>query len=356
MIRIFEGVPGSGKTYAMVYYLRKFAEYDDFYKEWVLKDGVCIISNIDGLRLPHMSLDKFLEELSLSQVFSADFVNSLRDKGYKHIIFVIDEAQRYFPRKFYDEDVFYFFQYHRHYGVDILLATQDTSVIAREIRVLAEFIIRAEQRSLTLKSFKYKFYTPDNKTHLFNQTLPKKQEVFSMYKSFDFEEADKPPNVLLRQLVIPAFLFFLLLFGAYYYVTHVMFPKPQPASEPELKSKPPEPVPVEANPAPSVPSGGIPSTGYISLGSLTFYFTPYGIFLDKDGSCSYFAGSLVCAKPVPLYRSYIPSPSPPPSPSLSLGKPTVGGLVNIENKSHTPSPSPSSSFPALVSGGGSVAE
>jgi len=117
-------------------------------------------------------------------VFSEKFVRALWDKGYKKIIFAVDEAQKYFDRKFYDKDVFFFFQYHRHYGVDILLATQDASVLPKEIRVLAEFIIRAEQRSLTLKSFKYKYYSPDGSTHLFNQTLRKDDKVFSIYKSF----------------------------------------------------------------------------------------------------------------------------------------------------------------------------
>ncbi len=332
MIRIFEGVPGSGKTYAMVHYLRRFAEWDDFYKEWILKDGVLIISNIEGLRIPHLDFGKLVDELGLKGVFSEDFIKSLWDKGYTKIIFAIDEAQRYFYRRYFDEEVFYFFQYHRHYGVDVLLATQDSSTIAKEIRVLAEFIIRAEQRSLTVKSFKYRFYTPDDRTHLFNKTISKDPKVFAMYKSFHMEEVDKPPNVLLRSLILPAVGFLLFIVFAWVYVTFFMFPSPEPddgsPSGPPLAPSPsPPPPPVYS------------TTGYAEVGGLRFYFTPVGILLDRSGSCVQSGSRLICSTPPELYRSYV-SPSPPPTPSESTTHPKGGGgLVDIPNKSHTPTQS-----------------
>ena len=99
MIRIFEGVPGSGKTYAMVSYLKKFARFDSFYNEWVLDSNVCVISNIEGLRLPHINFDLLVDELTLKGVFSESFVKSLHERGYTHVIFAIDEAQKYFDTK-----------------------------------------------------------------------------------------------------------------------------------------------------------------------------------------------------------------------------------------------------------------
>jgi len=332
MIRIFEGVPGSGKTYAMVHYLRRFAEWDDFYKEWILKDGVLIISNIEGLRIPHLDFGKLVDELGLKGVFSEDFIKSLWDKGYTKIIFAIDEAQRYFDRRYFDKEVFYFFQYHRHYGVDVLLATQDSSTIAKEIRVLAEFIIRAEQRSLTVKSFKYRFYTPDDRTHLFNKTISKDPKVFAMYKSFHMEEVDKPPNVLLRSLILPAVGFLLFIVFAWVYVTFFMFPSPEPddgspSSPPLAPSPSPPPPPVYS------------TTGYAEVGGLRFYFTPVGILLDRSGSCVQSGSRLICSTPPELYRSYV-SPSPPPTLSESTAHPKGGGgLVDIPNKSHTPTQS-----------------
>ncbi len=335
MIRIFQGVPGSGKTYAMVHYLKRYAEWDGFYREWVLRDGVVVISNIEGLRIPCLSLDRLIAELgNIREVFSEGFVKTLWDKGYKKIIFAVDEAQRFFDRKFYDRDVFFFFQYHRHWGVDILLATQDVSTLPKEIRVLAEFLIRAEQRSLTLKSFKYKFYSPDGNTHLFNQTLAKDERVFAMYKSFHVEEIDKPPNVLIRQLVIPSLAFLLILFFAYLYVTLFMFPSSSPSPEESL-SRP-------ENVRPSPPSGrtseppnfSLPLDGYARVGSVYYYLTSAGWIRDPAGWCSVLGGALVCSRPVPIYR-----PRLRPSPEEESPTTDVGGrglVYKDRNKSHTP--------------------
>ncbi len=337
MIRIFEGVPGSGKTYAMVYYLSKFCKWDDFYKEWTLDKDTIIITNIEDLKIPHINFDKLLEELSLKDIFSEKFVKSLWERGYKKIIFCIDEAQKYFDRKFYDKDVFFFFQYHRHYGVDILLATQDASVLPKEIRVLAEFLIRAEQRSLTLASFKYKFYTPDGKTHLFNQTLRKDKKIFALYKSFHMEEVEKPKKVLIRQLIIPIFVFFGFIFFAWYYVTHLMFPKPE-KSEPAKTVAKQQPV----TPSPPIRKEPIqketvkqPYYSYVISG---YAITPEGryffvedvfytyLYRDRYGNCVINNVRAICFREPELIRVFRREPSSLSSPS---GEIRDSGLVDV---------------------------
>ena len=57
MLKVVDGVPGSGKSYFMVQYLSKFFTYDKFYETFHIKDSYLIISNIEGLRIPHMVLD-----------------------------------------------------------------------------------------------------------------------------------------------------------------------------------------------------------------------------------------------------------------------------------------------------------
>ncbi len=349
MIRIFEGVPGSGKTYAMVYYLRKWADWDNFYHEWIVREDVLIISNIDGLKIPHVNFDNLLSEVGgLSNVFSEAFVKALWDKGYKHIIFAIDEAQKYFDRKFYDKQVFYFFQYHRHYGVDILLSTQDASTLCKEIRVLAEFLIRAEQRSLTFKSFKYKFYTPDDKTHLFNKTIPKDTKVFAMYKSFDIEEADKPPNVILRHLVIPVFVFFLFIFGIVAYIKLYMFPsagniEDEKADIPVSSTPPVSQSSTPASPiSPSLYRYSYTLLGYMRLSDgYYYYFTDSGVFRTR-APCSDEGSYLICLQPLDFYsdasefdkvKGYKSHSPPLPSSPAPHNKPG-SGLVKYMNKSH----------------------
>jgi len=122
MISIVTGVPGSGKSFYMVNYLSKFFTFDDFYKEFHLKDNVLVISNIDGLKVPHLRLDSpqlignpdegIQGKYTVEQFFTvANFEKLMEIKRIKNVILLIDEAQRLFPRDFKDKDVLYFFQF-----------------------------------------------------------------------------------------------------------------------------------------------------------------------------------------------------------------------------------------------------
>lgn len=202
MIRCVEGVPGSGKSYYAMAYLTKYCDYDAFYDEFVLKPGVLIISNIDGLKVKHKSLDELLKKYPVEQFFTVENFEKIQVQ-YKvtNILVIIDEAQKIFDSKFYDKDVFYLFQYHRHLGLDVFLLTQSRTTIARHLIPLCEYVIEAQPRSKGLAgTFRYKFLSQKGQ-FLYHKVLKKDQKVFRAYKSFTFDEIDKPKNLLTRYAV-----------------------------------------------------------------------------------------------------------------------------------------------------------
>lgn len=202
MIRIVQGPPGSGKSYYMCAYLKNFTKYDEFYDEFILKDDVLIISNISGLRVKHLNLEDCIDRYTVEKFFTVENFEEIQKKyRAKSIILLIDETQRIFDSAFYANSpqakkVLYFFQYHRHLGVDIVLATQSVSTISRHLIPLAEYVIDAVPRSKSVfGSFSYKFRDTKG-TFLYSKTLRKEKRIFQYYKSFDTDEIAKPKNVL----------------------------------------------------------------------------------------------------------------------------------------------------------------
>ena len=185
-IRLIQGKIGSGKTYyAVNHVLKSYYTWSDELDSWVPKEkdvDVRVYTNIKNMKLGE-DLDKFISDAGgLSPFFDNKYQETFCMNS--NVIYIIDEAQsgNYFHRKFYDVNVFLFFQMHRHLGCDIYLITQDVRCLARELQQLAEYVIKAVRRSNSIgKSFTYKFYSGDEcfKTKRIKQD----QKVFGMYRS-----------------------------------------------------------------------------------------------------------------------------------------------------------------------------
>lgn len=244
MIHIVEGTPGSGKTYYAVNYLiDNFFDYDSFYDEYKEKSNknVLVISNIDSLRVPHLNLDVLVDRFTLEKFFTVDnFEKIQKQYRVKNIVVIIDEAQKYFDRKFYNKDVFFFFQYHRHLGVDIFLITQSKNTLAKELVVLAEYIVRALPRSVQPNSFIYHFYTVDG-DKLFTKSLRKKKDVFRAYSSMKVDEITKPKNVVLSKVLFAVVAIGISLFSFYFVLNHFFF-SAKPNSDNSFAAKSVKPV------------------------------------------------------------------------------------------------------------------
>ena len=121
MITLIEGVIGSGKTYYAVDMIaRNYCIWDESSLSYRLKDGIVLYTNIDGIKIGN-DLDMLIDTVDggISGPFNVDYLRKLTLDS-RHV-FVIDECQEYFHRKFYDMAVFRVFRWSRHLGLDIIL-------------------------------------------------------------------------------------------------------------------------------------------------------------------------------------------------------------------------------------------
>jgi hypothetical protein len=204
-IRLIQGKIGSGKTYyAVNHVLKSYYIWSDELDSWIPKEkdvDVRVYTNIKNMKLGE-DLDRFITDAGgLSSFFDNKYQETFCMNS--NVIYIIDEAQagNYFHRKFYDVNVFLFFQMHRHLGCDIYLITQDVRCLARELQQLAEYVIKAVRRSNSIgKSFTYKFYSGDEcfKTKRIKQD----QKVFGMYRSMIIGEGEKIKSIPLKHIFI----------------------------------------------------------------------------------------------------------------------------------------------------------
>lgn len=199
MIRLVGGLPGSGKSYYAANFISKFGSYDSLYKTFVLQKEIKVFTNLDDLQIEHTSLDGCYRRYGgAAKFFTVENFTKIREAWPKaHLLVIVDEAQRTIDDDLLkDKDVAFFFQYHRHLGVDIFLLTNDIASCSRKVVGLCEFLIEAQPRSKSFPGmFRYKF--KDTKgTQLYTETVKLKQEVFSIYKSFTTDETEKPKNML----------------------------------------------------------------------------------------------------------------------------------------------------------------
>ena len=220
MITIISGKPGSGKTYYAVYHmLKKHFTWDNTLKEYFPKGKVTIFTNIEDLRLQHQNLATILNDVPLEKFFTVDYQKKLIEK-FGSLVYIIDEAQRFFHSKFSNPDVEFFFQYHRHLAVDIYLITQDVSLLSRRFVHLTEFIIQASPRSLQPGRFSYQRMAAGELVSRF--TIRKSPSIFRLYSSFDQSSENKAPNYITRYLSLFGGLAFITLLLFYLFVTHWM--------------------------------------------------------------------------------------------------------------------------------------
>jgi len=213
-LKLITGIPGAGKTYLAVHFLVDQYFSRDSAGNYVLKPAYSdlqIISNIDDLALPHLSLSDALSlsKLDFPSFFSPSYQDKIRNK-YPKVVYLIDEAQRYLPRKFYDVNTFLYFETHRHYGHDIFLITQDVYKLPRDITSLAETEIRAVRRSFSL--FGEMSYNLVSQGDVYAKKVIKpKKSIYSLYRSMTHQEVNKVRSSTRKLVLVP--LLGLLAFG-----------------------------------------------------------------------------------------------------------------------------------------------
>lgn len=195
MLRIILGVPGSGKSYYAVNYLKKFIKYDSLYQTLLLDPQVLLVTNIEGIKVPHIKWEEYLEAGMLNIEKTREF---MRDNQYKRGVFIVDEAQRTLSG-LKDNEKYFFFEYHRHLGLDIFLIVQTLKALPPRLVELTEYVIEALPRTYAIFGFRYKMKDSKTGQVLYTKVIKIDQDVFKVYKSFEVDEDSKakPKKVIL---------------------------------------------------------------------------------------------------------------------------------------------------------------
>lgn len=220
MITLIEGRIGSGKSYFAVRdTLLKYYRFDEEKVQWVLRDDiqeVAVYTNIDGFFVAE-SLDDAVKKAGGLEIFFTESYQKKFTKLKRHV-YVIDEAQKssLFHRKFYNPDVFYVFEYSRHFGIDFILITQDIWKLSPGLRSLSEIHIKVQRRSLSLfkNSFIY-MYMCDREV-IKRKSLKADSRIFAAYRSQRVNAPSSVGSFSRRYVYIFVFLC-VLVGGSFYY-------------------------------------------------------------------------------------------------------------------------------------------
>lgn len=178
-IKVFSGIPGSGKTYRVVY---------DIFKKEGAKYFVC--HNIDGFRgaaVPggvvrtHEEVARALG-VSVGELWTGAVQKRLCELAQSEygrpVLMVVDEAQLLFGEK--NRSVLEWLSQHRHYGQDVWLVCQNIMMLDRKIQDLVEVEIRGK-RGAAIGLFLYQWRINGETYH--TDRRPKDKVVQAAYLS-----------------------------------------------------------------------------------------------------------------------------------------------------------------------------
>lgn len=270
---VISGKLGGGKTYYAIHWLVKTyckllgsgSWFVNFLIRVFLKDHldslgvgryiidpskkVKIVTNIDGLKLPHESFEDLVKEAGgIEQFFinagglDADFkVNKEKVlfPGY-NVIFIIDEAQRYFRYKHckLSNLALFYFEYSRHLGHDIFLISQSPKSLLPELMRLVETFRVAQPRTLNVAhELTYRLYSGENGTDEIGvERVLKDKKIMRLYQSMTQKEAVKITNPLARKFFAALVICLLMLGWGGYGFYKSFFKREHPQKEQKVVS------------------------------------------------------------------------------------------------------------------------
>lgn len=296
MIENHFGKPGSGKSYSVMADVILPA----------LKSGCRVLTNIDGandktcrLRLG-AALGYDPDELEALYIYLSDedikggfCWSQVQAKD----VFVIDEAQRYWPGgalKATDPVAFKFFGEHRHYGCTIHCITINPGNYQAPMRSYAEVCHLYKKLGVLGLNSRYtrRDYAsaiPSTDSQVGSTTGRYSPEIFTYYKSVS--EAgnlviSKQKNILLRPKMLAMFAIILLLavFSIYRVASHGIFPEQKMLPSAVSSVVPSAPSPLRRSVIPSAPS-------YVSYTCIPFDTLSLCFIRLSDGSSRFVRSS-----------------------------------------------------------------
>ena len=231
MISIIYGVPGSGKSYFSVWWIKKrvLEEGDVFFR---VRSDRLLITNLK-LRLDSEEGYIYVEDpKELAKYMDVDFwkANYHLLQGRK-VVFVVDECQRFFYYYKDDNRVLFFLQYHRHLGMDILLITQTPKSIPGKVFELCEYVVEAVPKSVNpfgFRAFRYRVLHPLDRSEVLRRFhLGFDSTVFYLYQDMIYspeEGEERPRNAFVRYYVMFGGIVVLLFVLIYFFFSSFLSP------------------------------------------------------------------------------------------------------------------------------------
>lgn len=193
----YTGVPGSGKSYRVVYELLRKGAANKYY----------VLHNIDGLRAELFERPDLVKDWRL--VFSegvgewvtkggfARLAQECKERFERPLLLIFDEAQMIFdmPNKQFKEAL----SWHRHEGIDIWLICQHASMINPQYRKLCDYEVQAK-KCFAVPHFIYRYKVQG--VSFRTEKLKKDAAVFACFNSFNVAEANKGGSRLLVGLPV----------------------------------------------------------------------------------------------------------------------------------------------------------
>jgi zona occludens toxin (predicted ATPase) len=353
------GSPGAGKSY---YAVKRIVED-------LKKDTNLVVSNIDGLDRAKLSfylgkevnnlwtLDEFLATvLSFCNLhYDGNYRNAFLtilnvdywkrfilpklfgELGYRKVIFYLDEFQ-----SIIDEDTEltqlqkFFFDYHRHLGLDFYIITQSIQRMNKAIRNLVEIELRLVSLRIFGISNMAVLKTIIGGVPVKKTVIKYDPKIFALYRSALVEHMKgvkgKPPVMLFVAIAVA--LFAIVQLGSYVKAHGGIIPKPKVSQSQEKEVKDGKRPSFFGSPSPSGSSGSSPPSSVSASSPSYSYPSTYSYPSVSSGSSSFPSS---------------PSASPPVGGS-------VGGYGRIVIEVARPSTSQSASSGLELSSGPKIVE
>ena len=233
MVTLVTGFPGSGKSFYAVDKIFNILSLTDKMSENI----EVIYTNINGVKFDYFPDSKiqfkkfndtefyiYLVELhTLYEINKNDdsvddkLIELSKEKGYHNALIVFDECHDFFSNQ--DKYKIFWLTYHRHLYHEIILLTQNKTLIHSKYRAIPEIFVEAQPRSKKIinNSLSYKKYASFSmrKADYFGKDVLKaRQEVFNLYQSGNKSNQKSIISKYIKLIAI----FIIIVFCTFYYI------------------------------------------------------------------------------------------------------------------------------------------